>query len=135
VDFVNVGCPHASFEEMKDYARLLDGRHVHADVELWITTSRAVRNMSRDAGILATLEAAGARVISDTCPMSCHFARTTVPDEDIQLEPPYMRTMVLDSAKQAKYVRDMIQCETLFTDTAGALETAVTGRFVPRFRS
>jgi predicted aconitase len=135
VDFVNVGCPHASFEEMKDYARLLGGRHVHPDVELWITTSRAVRNMTREAGLLATLEAAGARVISDTCPMSCHFARTTVPDDDIQLEPPHMRVMVLDSAKQAKYVRDMIQCETLFTDTAGALETAVTGRFVDRFRS
>jgi phosphomecalonate degydratase large subunit len=43
-----------------------------------------------------------------------------------------MSTMVVDSAKQAKYVRDMIQCETLLTDTASAVETAVTGRFVPR---
>jgi cis-L-3-hydroxyproline dehydratase len=91
--------------------------------------------MCRESGILQRLEGAGAHVISDTCPMSCHFARTTVPDDHIQLEPPRMRTMVLDSAKQAKYVRDMIQCETLFTDTAGALEAAVTGRFVPRAAS
>ena len=133
VDFVHVGCPHASFEEMKDYARLLSGRKVHDSVEMWVTTSRAVRAMAAEAGLLTTIEGAGAKVISDTCPMSCHFARTVSPDPDIVLPEPTMRTMVLDSAKQAKYVRDMIRCETLLTSTEAAVDTAVGGRFVPRF--
>jgi len=132
VDFVHLGCPHASFQEMQEYGRLFAGKKKADGVELWITTSRAVRALADQEGITKALRESGAKIITDTCPMSCHFARTTSPDDDIKLPPPPMSTMVVDSAKQAKYVRDMIQCETLLTDTASAVETAVTGRFVPR---
>ena len=128
----HLGCPHASFEEMKHYAGLLQGRQVSGNLELWVTTSRAVRNMAHEAGLVATLEAAGAKVVSDTCPMACHFAKTVSPDPALGVVPPEKRTIVVDSAKQAKYVRDMIQCETLLTTPEGAVETAVSGRFVPR---
>jgi hypothetical protein len=117
---------------MKEYAALFSGKRKAEGVELWVTTSRAVRALAEQEGIVKVLRDAGAKIITDTCPMSCHFARTTSPDEDIKLPPPPMSTMVVDSAKQAKYVRDMIRCETLLTDTASAVETAVTGRFVPR---
>jgi predicted aconitase len=131
-DLVHIGCPHASFEEMKLYAGLLSGKHVAAGVELWVTTSRAVRNQAAEAGIIRTLESAGAKVISDTCPISCHFARTASPDPALGVVPPPIRTVVVDSAKQAKYVRDMIRCDTLLTGTAEAVATALSGRFVPR---
>jgi cis-L-3-hydroxyproline dehydratase len=131
-DIVHVGCPHASFEEMKEYASLLDGKKVAANVEFWVTTSRTVRRMAEEAGLLRTIEASGAKVISDTCPISCHFARTTSPDPALGVAPPPIRTVVIDSAKQAKYVRDMIQCDTLLTGTREAVATALTGRFVPR---
>ena len=133
VDFVHLGCPHASFEEMKDYARLLKGKQAAPNVDYWITCSRAVRSLADHDGITKVLRDAGAKIITDTCPMSCHFARTTSPDADIILPEPRMQVMVVDSAKQAKYVRDMIRCDTLLTDTESAVETAVTGRFVPRY--
>lgn len=132
IDIVHLGCPHASFEEMKQYARLLAGRRVTTGVDLWITASRNVRNAAAEAGLVATLEAAGAKVISDTCPMSCHFARTVSPDPKLGVVPPALRAVVVDSAKQAKYVRDMIQCPVLLTGTEEAVETALAGRFVPR---
>lgn len=132
-DIVHLGCPHASFEEMKHYAALLDGRTVHGNAELWITTNRNVREMARDAGLLRAIEGAGAKVISDTCPISCHFARTCSPDPSLGVEPPDLKAIVVDSAKQARYIRDMIHCPTLFTSTAKAVETAVSGRFVPRW--
>jgi predicted aconitase len=132
-DLVHVGCPHASFEEMKHYARLLDGKRVSDGVELWVTTSRQVRQMAADAGMVATIERAGGKVISDTCPMSCHFARTTSPDPALGVVPPTLRAIVVDSAKQAKYVRDMIRCDTLLTGTELAIATALSGAFVPRF--
>jgi cis-L-3-hydroxyproline dehydratase len=131
-DIVHVGCPHASFEEMRHYAALLEGKRVAENVEFWITTSRAVRRMAEEAGLLRGIEASGAKVISDTCPISCHFARTTSPDPALGVVPPPIRTVVVDSAKQAKYVRDMIQCDTLLTGTKEAVATALTGRFVPR---
>jgi cis-L-3-hydroxyproline dehydratase len=132
-DIVHLGCPHASFEEMKHYAQLLEGKVVKDGVELWITTNRTVRQMARDSGLLKPIEASGARVISDTCPISCHFARTASPDPSLGIEPPEIRAIVIDSAKQARYIRDMIHCPTLLTSTENAVETAVSGRFVPRW--
>jgi len=132
-DLVHVGCPHASFEEMRHYASLLDGKRIRDGVSLWVTTSRQVRQMAADAGIVATLERAGAKVVSDTCPMSCHFARTTSPDPALGVAPPTLRAIVVDSAKQAKYVRDMIRCDTLLTGTEQAIASALGGEFVPRF--
>ena len=132
-DLVHLGCPHASLEEMKAYAALLDGKRVAPEVELWVTTSRQVRQMARDAGLVQVIERAGGKVVADTCPMSCHFARTTSPDPALGVEPPRLRGIVVDSAKQAKYVRDMIQCDVLLTSAQGAVESAVSGRFAPRF--
>lgn len=132
IDVIHIGCPHASYDEMRAYADIFADRKVSANAEVWITTSRAVRRMAQEAGIVGRLEALGAKVISDTCPISCHFARTTSPDPALGVRPPEMRTIVIDSAKQAKYVRDMIQCRTLLTGTSEAIETAVGGRFVVR---
>jgi predicted aconitase len=134
LEIVHLGCPHASLEEMKSYRELLDGRRIAPGLELWVTASRGVRRAAEEAGIVAALEAAGAKVISDTCPMACHFARTVSPDPKLGVVPPALRAVVVDSAKQAKYVRDMIQCPVLLTGTAEAAETALTGRFVPRRR-
>jgi predicted aconitase len=131
IDIIQLGCPHASFEEMKSYAALFAGRKVSNRSEVWITTSRAVRSRCQDEGLLKSIEDTGAKVIVDTCPMSCHLARTTSPDPALGLVPPRKRTILVDSAKQAKYVRDMI-CETLLTGTAEAVESAVSGRFVAR---
>jgi hypothetical protein len=65
--------------------------------------------------------------------MSCHFARTASPDPALGVKPPTLRGIVMDSAKQAKYVRDKIRCPTLLTSTERAIETAISGEFVPRF--
>ena len=131
VDIIHVGCPHASFEEMRDYANQLRGKKVKDTVEFWITTSRAVRRMAEEQDLLKVLEAAGAKVIADTCPISCHFARTVSPDPALGVVPPPLRTVLVNSAKQAKYVRDMIQCDTLLAPTERVIEAAITGRLIP----
>lgn len=132
-DLIHVGCPHASYEELRHYARLLEGRRIREGVEMWVTTNRNLRAIAGDAGVLQPILAAGAKVISDTCPMSCHFARTVSPDPSLGVVPPAFRTIVVDSAKQAHYVRDMIQCRTLLTSTENAVELAVSGVYRPRF--
>jgi len=131
VDIIHVGCPHASFEEMRDYANQLRGKKVKDSVEFWITTSRAVRRMAEEQDLLKVLETAGAKVIADTCPISCHFARTVSPDPALGVVPPPLRTVLVDSAKQAKYVRDMILCDTLLAPTERVIEAAITGRLIP----
>ena len=132
-DIVHLGCPHASIEEMRMYADLVDGKTIKSGVEMWVTTSRTVIQMAREAGLLQSITKAGVKVIADTCPISCHFARTCSPDPELGVKPPTLQTIVVDSAKQARYVRDMIQCETLLTSTENAVASAITGRFVGRW--
>ncbi|SDV50726.1 aconitase X catalytic domain-containing protein [Chitinasiproducens palmae] len=130
---VHLGCPHASMQEMREYAALLDGKRIHADVELWITTSRVVRQMAQEAGLSEVLERAGAKVLSDTCPIMCHLSRIMAPDPKHGLPAPAAtRCIVVDSAKQAKYVRDTVHCDTFLTGTAEAVRSAIEGRLVAR---
>ena len=118
---------------MKCYAELLNGKKINNNVELWITTNRTVREMIRNTDINKSIELSGAKIISDTCPISCHFARTVSPDPKLGIKPPRLKTIVVDSAKQARYIRDMIHCPTLFTSTKRAVDSAVSGIFVSRW--
>jgi predicted aconitase len=133
VDLIHLGCPHASYNEMRDYSQLLAGRKLREGIELWVTTSRVVRQMAAESGLLQPILASGAKIITDTCPMSCHFARTVSPDPKLGVEAPRLRTVMVDSAKQAHYVRSMIQCPTLLGTARDVVDFAVTGDYRPRF--
>jgi predicted aconitase len=65
IDLVWLGCPHASLEEVARLAAFAEGRQFVPDV--WITTSRRVRERAKEAGYVATIEAAGGEVVADTC--------------------------------------------------------------------
>jgi predicted aconitase len=64
---VSVGTPHFSVSEFGRLVELLDGKHVHADVEFYASTSRTVRAEVRERGWLEELEGAGVTVVVDTC--------------------------------------------------------------------
>ena len=65
VDLVSLGCPHASLVELEAVASYLSSRRVRA--ALWITTARVTRQAAEAAGFVETIEAAGGRVVADTC--------------------------------------------------------------------
>jgi len=65
VDFVCIGCPHCSLDEIKKIAGLLKGKKV--SVETWVTTSRKVKRWSDRKGYTSTIEKAGAKILCDTC--------------------------------------------------------------------
>ncbi len=65
VDFVSLGCPHLSIDEIARIAHLLEGRQVK--VEFWITTARSIKHIADQLGYTRIIEAAGARFAVDTC--------------------------------------------------------------------
>ncbi len=65
VDFVSLGCPHLSLDELARVAGALKGKKVTKD--LWITTSRPVKRMADQMGYTAIIQAAGGVVAADTC--------------------------------------------------------------------
>jgi len=65
IDLVYVGCPHCSRIELRTVARLLEGRKVRRGVQLWVCTSRHIRE--REEELVKTIEGAGGIVLCDTC--------------------------------------------------------------------
>jgi hypothetical protein len=64
-DFVSLGCPHLTIDEIARIAQLLEGRQVVK--EFWITTSRPVKRIADQLGYSAVIEESGAKFATDTC--------------------------------------------------------------------
>jgi len=65
IDFVSIGCPHASIHEIANLAKLLEGKEVKK--EFWITTARPTKRIADESGYTKIIEDAGAKFAADTC--------------------------------------------------------------------
>ncbi|MHA2288766.1 MAG: aconitase X [Promethearchaeota archaeon] len=65
VDFVSIGCPHASIHEIAKLADLVKGKKVQK--EFWVTTARPTKKIADEAGYTKIIEDAGAKFAADTC--------------------------------------------------------------------
>jgi predicted aconitase len=117
VDLVSVGCPHASLAEIAAIAGYLTGRRLKAT--LWITTARITREAAAEAGLLAHIEAAGGRVVADTCMVVAPVAGFG------------FRTLATNSAKMASYAPSYSGLSVRFGSMEQCLEAAVTGKWLP----
>jgi predicted aconitase len=115
VDFVSIGCPHASLRELREVADLLDGRKVRAT--LWVTTSRPVRARAARAGLVERIERSGGRVVCDTC-------LVVAPVEQLGF-----RRLATNSGKGAFYAPAHCKLSVRYGSTARCVEAAVTGRW------
>jgi predicted aconitase len=115
VDLVSLGCPHASLAEIRAVADYVDGRSVKA--ALWVTTARAIREAAESAGLVARIEAAGGRVVTDTC-------MVVAPAADLGF-----RTLATNSAKMAYYAPSHSGLSVRFGTMEQCLEAAIRGRW------
>jgi predicted aconitase len=107
IDTVILGCPHASLREIAQLATLLEGQHVAEGVRLWVSTARGTQRTAAYLGYVAAIEAAGGKVLCDTCPTNMRIPS---------------RRIVTPGFKQAHYARGMTSVERLGTD--GGVECA-----------
>jgi len=117
VDFVMLGCPHYSLDQMREAARLLAGRRVSGNCRLWVFTSRAVKQEADRLGVTREIVAAGGVVLTDTC------------SSISQAVPPGTRVAALDSAKQTHYLPAFMGIQAWFGSTADCLNAAVNGKW------
>ncbi len=122
VDYVMLGCPHYSIEQIAEAARLLEGRKVSANCHLWIFTSRAVKTTAEASGYTEILKAAGAKLMTDTCSAIS------------QAVPPGTKVAALDSAKQVHYLPAMLGIEGWYGTTAECIDAACTGKWDGRLQ-
>jgi len=117
VDFVMLGCPHYSIEQIWEVCQLLEGRRIGASTELWIFTARATRQLADQAGYTKLIEDAGGVLMTDTCSAIG------------RVMPKGTRVVALDSAKQAHYLPAIMGVQAWFGTTADCIEAAVNGRW------
>jgi predicted aconitase len=67
VDVVVFGAPQLSLLEMQRLAGLIDGRRIHTETSLIVTTSPEVKHAADRMGLTARIEAAGGIVASGVC--------------------------------------------------------------------
>jgi predicted aconitase len=118
LDFVMLGCPHNSIEQMSLVAALLEGRKIHPDTALWVHTPRAIRQIADRSGYTEIIEAAGGVVASDTCPS---ISRRL---------PQGVRVIATDSAKQAHYLPAIGKVQGWFGSVRQCIDSAVAGQWL-----
>jgi len=117
VDYVMLGCPHYTIEQIWEASVLLEGRRVHENCELWIFTPRAIKTLADQNGYTKIIEDAGGHIFSD----SCSAMSRAVPKDT--------RVVAMDSAKQAHYLPAILGVEAWFGSTADCIDAACSGRW------
>jgi predicted aconitase len=117
VDYVMLGCPHYSLEQIQGAVELLEGKKVNANTQLWVFTSRAVKAVADAQGLSKRLRDSGAVLVTDTC------------SSIAQAVPPGTKVAALDSAKQTHYLPAIMNIQAWFGTTQDCINAAVTGRW------
>lgn len=118
IDFVMLGCPHDSIEQVWQATRLLQGKRLHPDTELWIHTPRALRELADRSGYTKIVEEAGGHILSDSCPAIS------------RLMPKGTKVVATDSAKQAHYLPAITGVQTWFGSLEDCIQAALTGKWL-----
>jgi predicted aconitase len=116
LDMVALGSPHFSLAEFRRLAPLVEGRRCHPDVTFLVTTSRMMRSLAEQAGVLRPLQDFGARITVDTCILTSPML------------PASTDTIMTNSAKYAYYSPGLLGARTVFGNLAECVESAVRGR-------
>jgi len=118
VNLVLLGSPHFSIDEFRQLAPLLRGRRKADSVEFLVTTSRIMRTLAADTGMLRDLEAFGGRITVDTCVLATPML------------PPTITTIMTNSGKYAYYVPGLLSRQVVYGSLEDCVESAVQGRVV-----
>ncbi|MFQ6061821.1 MAG: aconitase X [Methanosarcinales archaeon] len=109
-DFISIGCPHASLEELREIATLLKGKKTK--IPFWIATARKIKEEADKLGYTKIIEDTGAILACDTCmavaPLKGRF-----------------RCLMTNSAKACYYGRGSNNFKTRFASLKECINQAI----------
>jgi predicted aconitase len=119
VDWILIGCPNASVQEIREVAEAVKGKKIHKDVALWVTTAGAIHAMAERQGYVRAIEEAGGIVVRETCPF---LARSRVIAEKKRY-----KTLTTNSAKMAHYAPGQFGLPTHYGNLDRVMRAAIDG--------
>ncbi len=118
VQFVTLGCPHYTLEEIRDAALYIKGKKVKKDVLFMIWTDYATKEMASVNGYTKIVEEAGGHILTSGCPLvighKCHEG---------------VKGMAMDGAKQAHYIRSETDATVYYGNMYKCIDAAITGKW------
>jgi len=117
LDYISLGCPHLTVHQLGEVAEGLAGRRISDRTVVHVWTAAPFKETADRMGYTKIIETAGAKLLTNTCPLVSG-----------QL-PPGTRTLALDSAKQAHYLKSETKAEILYGSLDDCLRSAVSGRW------
>ncbi len=123
VDFVYLGCPHYTIEEVQKAARLLEGRKCR--IPIWVMTNPPTYQLAEMMGYKTIIENAGGNLLSGTC--AC----------ELRGEYPPAQTFATDAAKQAYYITGHVHPREMgvwYGTTEDCVKAAITGKWHGEWR-
>lgn len=119
LDAVSLGTPHFSVAEFAALAaELAGGPRFADDVDVFVSTNRAVLSEARDLGYVDTVESAGGRIVTDTCTYVTPVLRAGV------------RTVMTNSGKWAWYAPANLGIDTVLGSLSECVASARAGKVV-----
>ena len=128
IDFVVLGCPHATLSMIQHVAKKMEGKTIHENVTFWICTNRMTKLQSSHLGFTQTLERAGIRLIADTCPVESHMRSNICSRFGVPF--PCYQTMASNSLKMLHYSKNLLGVKPVLLSTDQCIESAVIGKRV-----
>lgn len=116
LDMVVLGSPHFSLLEFRRLAPLVAGHRCHRGIRFLITTSRMMRALAEQAGVLESIRDFGAQITVDTCILATPML------------PSGTETIMTNSAKYAYYSPGLLGAKVAFGSLHDCVRSAVAGR-------
>lgn len=117
VNYVAIGCPHCSLNQVKEVAELLKGKKINKDVMMWVHTNIPIKQMATQFGYAKMIEDAGAVLTQDLC--------TILGDPEAL----GVTTLVTNSAKMAFYAPGSNGFDVWYGNIEKCVEAAITGEW------
>jgi predicted aconitase len=118
LDMVVLGSPHFSIAEFKQLVPLVNEKQKHPSVKFLVTSSRAMVQLAKQAGILESLQAFGAQLTVDTCILTSPM----LPEET--------KYLMTNSAKFAYYAPGLLSKQISFGSLQDCVNSAIEGRII-----
>lgn len=118
IQFVSLGCPHYTLDEIRVIAEYIKGKKIHPDVTMIVNSDIAIKAMADRSGYTKIIEDAGAYMVTSGCAESygeecyCHAS-----------------AVAFDSAKQVYFVGSESDITGFYGDKFKCIDAAVAGRW------
>lgn len=112
-DLIFIGCPHCSLSEIKQIARLMEGKKVRSGKEFWVCTSQYVKDRAKE--YVKEIERSGGHVLAGVCTIVSWTEKLGI------------RTIMTNSAKTAYYAPTLNKAETILAPLKECITCATKG--------